>query len=65
MLHNDNIYMLTPTRWNPHSQVYAQLEESFLDWEGELVSPQHQQRILMQKIKDDDRGDPVLLVQLR
>ena len=60
MLSNDNIYLITPSYWNPHSETYAQIEESFLDCDGELVSPEHQQRILMQEVRDDDRKNPVV-----
>ena len=30
------IYTLTPTRWNPHTDVYALNEESIIDWEGNI-----------------------------
>ena len=32
-----DIYLLTPTRWNPHSNAYARNEELMLDWEGNLT----------------------------
>ena len=30
------IYTLTPMRWNPHTDAYAQNEESIIDWEGNI-----------------------------
>ena len=30
------VYMLTPTTWNPHLDAYAKHEESMLDWEGNI-----------------------------
>ena len=30
------VHLLTPTTWNPHSDVYAKNEESMLDWEGNM-----------------------------
>ena len=30
-----DMYMLTPTTWNPHSVHYAHNEENMLDWEHE------------------------------
>ena len=30
------IYTLTPTKWNPHTDVYALNEESIIDWEGNI-----------------------------
>ena len=34
---NDEIYMLTPARWNPHCDSYARNEESMLDWSGNMT----------------------------
>ena len=31
-----DVYVLTPSTWNPHSDAYAINEESMLDWEGYL-----------------------------
>ena len=30
----DDVYVLTPTIWNPHSDAYVINEESMLDWES-------------------------------
>ena len=30
------IYKLTPTRWNPHTDAYALNEDSIVDWEGNI-----------------------------
>ena len=30
------IYTLTPTKWNPHTDAYALNEESIVDWEGNI-----------------------------
>ena len=30
----EEVYILTPTTWNPHTDAYANNEESILDWEG-------------------------------
>ena len=32
----DDVYDLTPTTWNPHSDAYDINEESMLDWEGHM-----------------------------
>ena len=49
------IVFLSPDgpEWNPHSDEYAKNEEQFLDWKGEMVEPQHRQRILI----DDSDAD--------
>ena len=31
-----DVYLLTPTKWNPHSDAYAANEESIVDWEGNI-----------------------------
>ena len=33
----EEVYLLTPSRWNPHCDTYAQNEENMLDWEGDMV----------------------------
>ena len=30
------VYLLTPSQWCPHSDAYAQNEESMLDWDGNM-----------------------------
>ena len=32
----EDVYVLTPTTWNPHSDAYVINEESMLDWEGNM-----------------------------
>jgi hypothetical protein len=34
MKETEDIYLLTPSRWNPHDDLYATNEENMLDWEG-------------------------------
>ena len=36
-MENDEVYLLTPTRFNPHDDAYAANEESMLDWEGNMI----------------------------
>ena len=31
-----DVYILTPTVWNPHTDVYATHEESMMDWEDNM-----------------------------
>ena len=33
---SEDVYVLTPTTWNPHSDAYVIDEESMLDWEGNM-----------------------------
>jgi hypothetical protein len=36
MQETEEIYLLTPSRWNSHSDAYAMNEDNILDWEGNL-----------------------------
>ena len=48
------VYMLTPTRWNPHEDSYANNGRSMLDWEGNIICKQDHQQILLSEIQEDD-----------
>jgi hypothetical protein len=39
LLEPDETYLLTPTRWNPHTDAYAKNEEAIMDWEGNVKPP--------------------------
>ena len=45
----DHVYLLTPNGiWNPHSDSYlSRNEEIMTDWEGQMVEPQQQKKILL------------------
>ena len=32
----NNVYIMTPTTWNPHTNIHATNEGSMLDWEGNI-----------------------------
>jgi hypothetical protein len=49
----DDVYMLTPSRWNPHQDAFATNEESMPDWEGNLIEEKHRKRIILSDIEDD------------
>ena len=50
----EEVYMLTPTTWNPHSDVYARNEEAMLDWEGNMKPKKDREfRIVIDDIPDD------------
>ncbi len=49
-----DVYLLTPTTWNPHSDAYAFNEESMLDWEGNMKLPKDREtRIVLDDLPDD------------
>lgn len=49
----DDVYTLTPERWNPHSDAYARNEEAMIDWEGNMVQAKDRMKILINEIPED------------
>ena len=49
------IYTLTPMRWNPHMDAYAQNEDSIIDWEGNIKDNDKSNRDI--KIVPENVGD--------
>ena len=54
-LHNPNeVYILSPATWNPHSDAYSTNEESMLDWEGNMQPKKDcQHQIVLDDVEDD------------
>ena len=52
-----DVYMLTPTTWNPHSDHYAYNEENMLDWEGNMKEKKDcvKWRIVLDELEEDRR----------
>ena len=51
----EDVYILTPTTWNPHSDAYVINEESMLDWEGNMKHKKdHEKRVVLEDIPSDD-----------
>ena len=48
----EEVYLLTPSRWNPHCDSYAQNEENMLDWEGNMVERKDRMQILIEDLPD-------------
>ena len=47
--------MLTPTRWDPHSDAYAINEESMLDWEGNMKQKKDREaHVVLEEIPEDE-----------
>ena len=48
----EDVYILTPTTWNPHSGAYVINEESMLDWEGNMKHERdHEKRVVGYSIR--------------
>ena len=51
----EDVFVLTPTTWNPHSDAYVVNEESMLDWEGNMKHEKdHEKRVVLEDIPLDD-----------
>ena len=51
----ENVYLLTPTRWNPHCDSYARNEEAMLDWQGNIVAERDRaKRIMLEEVESDE-----------
>ena len=51
----EDVYILTPTTLNPHSDAYVINEESQLDWEGNMKHEKdHEKRVVLEDIPSDD-----------
>lgn len=48
----EEVYVLTPENWNPHSSAYAANEDSMLDWQGNLVEAKDRRKIIIEDIKE-------------
>ena len=48
----EEVYLLTPSHWNPHCDSYAQNKENMLDWEGNMVERKDRMQILIDDLPD-------------
>ena len=54
LLNPNEVYILSPATWNPHSNAYSANEESMLDWEGNMQPKKDRQhRIVLDNVEDD------------
>jgi hypothetical protein len=49
----EEVYMVTPDRWDPHHGAYAANEEGMLDWEGNMIDQRHRQIIMLTDVEED------------
>ena len=49
-----DIYILTPSHWDPHSEVYAWNEEAMLDWSGQMKQKRDRShRVIIPDLPED------------
>jgi hypothetical protein len=53
MKETEEVYLLTPSRWDPHCDAYAANEENMLDWEGNMIAKRDRSQILLSDVHDD------------
>ena len=53
MMEIDDVYLLTPSRFDPHESACAINESCMLDWEGNIVKARNRQQILLAEIPED------------
>jgi hypothetical protein len=54
MKETEDIYLPTPSRWNPHDDsYYATNEENMLDWEGNMVTKKDRVQVLLLEVAKD------------
>ena len=54
LLNPDEVYILSPATWNPHSNAYSTNEESMLDWEGNMQPKRDRQhQIVLDDVEED------------
>jgi hypothetical protein len=53
MKETKDTYLLTPSRWNPHDDLYTTNEENMLDWEGNMVTKKDQVQVLLLEVAKD------------
>ena len=54
LLNPNEVYILSPATWNPHSDAYSTNEESMLDWEGNMQPKKNCRHwIVLDNVEDD------------
>ena len=58
MLAGYDVYVMTPERWNPHSDAYEQNEANIVDWEGNIKQPKDRIKVIIEDLSGEaDEGD--------
>eukprot|EP00957_Ditylum_brightwellii_P044305 3361945-Ditylum_brightwellii.AAC.1 len=48
-----DIYLFTPSKFNPHDDGYTVNEDSMLSWEGNIVEMSHWPKILLSEVEEN------------
>lgn len=58
----DDLYTLTPSKFNSHLRAYAQNEDQMLDWQGDINEKRHRDPIIIEDIEENTAMASSLLV---
>ena len=58
MLAGHDVYVMTPERWNPHSDAYKQNKAHIMDWEGNIKQPKDRIKVIIEDLSGEaNEGD--------
>ena len=58
ILAGHDVYVMTPEKWNPHSDAYEQNEANIVDWEGNIRQPKDQIKVIIDELSGEtDKGE--------
>jgi hypothetical protein len=49
----EEVYMLTPSTWNPHNPVYSSNEENMINWKGDMRVEEDMQHIILSDVAEN------------
>ena len=62
----NDVYILTPETWHPHSNAYAHNKDSMVDWEGNIQAPKDRKtKLVFDNIPMMDKFNPQVYWQQR
>ena len=65
LINPNEVYIISPSTWNPHSNAYSTNEESMLDWEGNMQPKKDCHHwIVLDDVEDDVNMVASLLITL-
>ena len=54
MLAGHDVYVMTPEKWNPHSDAYEQNEANIVDWEGNIRQPNDRIKVIIDELSGEN-----------
>ena len=54
MINCKDIYLLTPSKWNSHTNMHSENEANLVDWKGNIIETKYRAKIILQEDENDD-----------